>query len=181
MVQRCVKGRQSETPLSANSASCSHEVVDRILEAVGGHKSSDQRQIESDLRRLAHLPDGLHYLQEALDACADDDLGLMVRAYIYRIAADLTCQRNVYAHQIGLWTLSGAAVILAGAAVLFSATGWSVWYLWGLAGVGFALFSLGLAVAALWKWKDMTEIAKLVEMADGCKTAAQDTALEDGN
>lgn len=68
---------------------------------------------------------------------------------IYRIAADQTCQLDVYAHQIGLWVLSGAAVILAIAAVLSAATGGSAWYLWGLAGVGIAFSSLGLAVAAL--------------------------------
>lgn len=175
MAQRRVTGKLTKAHFSADRGSCGREVADRIIEAVTVHGSNvDHQQLEIDIRRLAHNPAGGRLLEDALGDHADEDVGLIVQALIYRIAADLTCKSELFACSLALWSVFGVAAMLAGAAVLLAATDPNMtWHLWWLAGAAVALSSVGLAAAALRRRNTLAEVAALRAMAVACKTVTK--------
>lgn len=175
MTQRRVAGKLTKAHLPADGGSCGREMANRIIEAVTAHGSDvDHQQLEIEIRMLAHNPAGVRLLQEALGDHAEEDVGLTIRAFIYRIAADLTCKSELYARKLAVWSIFGLAAMFAGAVVLLAATHPNLaWHLWWLAGAAVALSSVGLTAAARRRSKSLTEVAALRAMADGCNSATK--------
>lgn len=178
MTQRRVTGKLTKAHLSADGGSCGREMADRIIEAVTAHGSDvDHQQIEIEIRMLAHNPAGVRLLQEALGDHAEEDVGLIIRAFIYRIAADLTCKSELFAHKLAVWSIFGLAAMFAGAVVLLAATHPNLaWHLWWLAGAAVALSSVGLSAAARRRRKSLAEVVALRAMAVACDTVTKNTS-----
>ena len=120
---------------------------------------------------------GLQHLEHVLTSFDDENLEMTVRALIYRVMADLTCEADLMLQRDRIWSICCVAIGCAGAVVILAAIGVDpTWRLIGLAGTAAVLASIGLAItwlAARRRGRLLIEATAVQALTAACKHGRQ--------
>jgi len=167
--------KQGKARLSTDGGRRGRRLADGVIDAIIADGSDvDQKQVETNLRKLACEPDGLQHLEEALETYGDGGIAIIAEAQCHRIAADLTCAADLRFRQVRIFSILGVAMGCATAVMVFCATkATPIWRLTGLTSAVALISGIGLVArifAARRRRVLLREAGAMKALAAGCRS-----------